>query len=308
MQPEFQDNYYNLSGMTKEILHHTKPTSQNTDFSQYGPRSSRIIDRYISLPNGIDLRVVSFYNKKSKHPPVMMITGLASVMESSRGITHALTRDFTVHYLETREKSSSRTNGSRDFGIEAIGEDISQVISELGLGSGSYILLGASLGATAIVDSFRFLGSKPIALILLEPNASFKIPQWSIPLIYLSSYTFGLIKPIAKYYIKNYRVNIQEDYEMYKISSRALDAADPDKLKRAVLSLSRYKIWDRLDAIDTPTLIVGASKDHFHNHEEMLKMADRMKDCTFVDMETHQRTHSSEFVETIQHFLNGLNE
>lgn len=278
------------------------------DLKRYGPCSSRIQDRYISLPSGIDLRVVSFYSLKSKYPPVVMITGLASVMENSGEITRALSREFTVHYLETREKSSSRTNGNRDFGIEAIGEDIAQVISELGLGSRSYILFGASLGATAIVESFRFLGSKPLALILLEPNASFKIPRWSIPLIYLSSYTYRLIKPVAKFYIKSYRVNIQEDYEMYKISSRALDAADPYKLKRAVLSMSHYKIWECLGAVDVPTLIVAASKDYFHNHEEMLKMADRLKDCTFIDLETHQRTHSSEFADKIQQFLIELLE
>ncbi|WP_142714442.1 alpha/beta fold hydrolase [Fodinibius sediminis] len=292
--------------MAKRILFRTKTEPQDTDLSRYGPCSRRIIDRYISLPNGIDLRVVSFYPLKSVHPPVVMITGLASVMESSKEITRALTRDFTVHYLETREKKTSRTNGKRNFEIEAIGEDIALAISELGLDNRGYILLGASLGATAIVDSYRLLADRPLALFMLEPNASFKIPRWSIPLIYLSSYTYGIIKPVAKYYLKNYRINIQEDYEMYEISSRALDAADPYKLKRAVLSLSRYKIWERLESVDAPTLIVGASKDHFHNHEEMLEMADQLKDCTFIDLENHQRTHSAEFAAIVKDFLKEL--
>lgn len=281
---------------------------QNTHFSRYGPHSRRITERYVSLPNGVDLRVVSYYSHENRYPPVVMITGLVSVMESSKDITRALSRDFTVHYLETREKTSSRTNGARNFDIETIGHDIALAISELGLESGGYILLGASLGATAIVDSFRFLKNKPLALVMLEPNASFKIPRWSIPLIHLSEFAYGFIKPVAKYYIKHYRVNMQEDDEMYNISSRALDAADPYKLKKAVLSLGRYQIWEHLVFIDTPTLIVGASKDSFHNHEEMLKISDRIDDCTFVDLENHRRTHSPEFVITIKNYLQRLND
>ena len=292
--------------MTKQIITPANNYSCNKDLDKFGFCCSEIKDRYISLPNGVDLRVVSFFSSKSNYLPVVMITGLASVMESSREITRALSQKYTVHYLETREKISSRTNGSRDFGIEAIGEDIVQVISELGLGNKNYILFGASLGATAIVNSFRTLECKPLALILLEPNASFKIPHWSIPLIHLSSYTYRFIKPIAKFYIKNYRVNIKEDYEMYEISSRAIDAADPYKLKKTVLAMSRYKIWNCLDAVDVPTLIIAASKDHFHNHEEMVIMADQIKDCTLIDLETHQRTHSQEFVDNFQDFIIGL--
>lgn len=276
---------------------------RDKDFKRYGPYSDRIQSRYLTLPTGVELRVVSYYRDVSKYPPVVMVTGLASVMESSREITRALTREFTVHYVETREKSSSRTNGNKDFGIAAIGKDIAHAIIKLGLNDKKYILFGASLGATAIIDAYRFLELRPTTLVMLEPNASFKIPLWGRPLIHLSSYAYRLIKPIAKYYIKNYRVNIQEDYEMYKISSRALDAADPYKLKKAVLGLTRYEVWDNLRNIDTPTLIVAASKDYFHNHQDIVQIADLITDCTFIDLETHKRTHSKELVTTVKNYL-----
>lgn len=289
--------------MDVKTMKNTNSKARDTDLRKYGPTSSRITDRYISLSSGVELRVISYYQDESKHLPIVMVTGLASVMESSREITRALTGEFTLHYLETREKSSSRTNSTRDFSVDSIGKDIVQVISKLGLKNDGYILFGASLAATAMVNSYRHLEHYPKTLILLEPNASFNVPRWSIPLIHISSSIYWAIKPVAKFYIRNFRINRQEDYEMYKISARALDAADPYKLKKTVLSMARYKIWEYLKTVDTPTLIVGASKDHFHNHEEMVKMADLLQDCTFVDLETHERTHSMEFLDVLKQHI-----
>ena len=269
------------------------------------PYTHRIDDRYVNLPNGISLRTVSFYPKqKTAYPPLVMMTGLVSVMQSSKDIVKYLNRDFEIHYLETREKSSSITNGQNNFSIVELGRDISLAIPLLGLGDRKYLLFGASLGATAIIEAYRQLKTRPLALILLEPNASFRVPFWSLPLVHLSPHLYRILKPMAKYYIKHYRINIKEDYEMYRISARAIDAADPVKLRGAVLGLIKYKVWDLLEEVDCPTLIVGASKDHFHRHEHILKMSNIIKECTFADLENHERTHSDELAGVIKKFVN----
>lgn len=289
--------------MAKSYLSSAKLKSSIIDPNEFCPFAEKFNDRYSSLPNGISLRVVSFYPKDSKnYPPVVLIPGHASVMESFRDIIRYLTKIFIVHYVETREKNSSKMNGVKDFGIDAIGNDISFVTSLLGLKDCEYIIVGASLGATAVIGAYRYFKERPGGLILLEPNASFNIPWWSIPFIFLSSYFYWALKPIAKLYIKHTRVNLQEDYEMYRISSRALDAADPYKLKKSVLALTRYDIWDYVKTIEGPTLIIGASKNSFHKHEDIVKMTTNLKNCTFIDLETSERTHSEEVVEIIKWF------
>lgn len=85
-----------------------------------------------------------------------------------------------------------------------------RVVSCLGLKEQGYVLCGTSLSATAMVDCYNDFKSYPFCMVLLEPNAIFNYPKWSL-------------------FIN--RVNTKEDYEMYEINCRALDAADPYKLR-----------------------------------------------------------------------------
>jgi pimeloyl-ACP methyl ester carboxylesterase len=64
-----------------------------------------------------------------------------------------MTRDFTIHYVDTREKASSRITGKTDYGVEAVARDIVRIVAHYGLRSGKYVLIGSSLGATAGIDA-----------------------------------------------------------------------------------------------------------------------------------------------------------
>jgi hypothetical protein len=217
-----------------------------------------------------------------------------------------LTRDFVVHYVETREKSSSQLDGASDFSVRAIGLDIAEVIARLGLEDRGYIGFGASLGATAMIDSSEFFQSAPLCLVLLEPNAVFHYPAWSLPVIRHGAPYYRFLRPAAKWYLKTFRVNTRDDYEMYRINCRALDAADPYKLRDAVLAISSYRIWDRLGSVRAPALVVGASKDTFHRHEDILKIISKLGSAEYCDLEKHERTHSRELVEHIREYLRAF--
>jgi hypothetical protein len=101
-------------------------------------------------------------------------------------------------------------------------------------------------------------------------------------------------------------VNTAEDYEMYRINCRALDAADPYRLRETVLAISSYEIWDRLGSVKAPALIVSASKDTFHRHGDILRIVAMIEKSTPCDLEKHDRIHSPEMVERLRAYVGRL--
>ena len=277
------------------------------DLSEFCAPGTTWRQQWLTLSTGVALRVVSFYPQIPRQPfPVVLVPGLVSVMLTFKNILISLTKHFVVHYVETREKSSSIILQKASFDVETMGRDIAEVVSKLDLGEKQYILFGASLGATAIIDGYRHLARKPFCLVLLEPNAVFDYPAWSLAVIRVGAPFYSVLKPIAKWYLRKFRVNTREDYEMYRISSRALDAADPYKLRDTILAISSYQIWDRLASVQAPSLVVCASKDKFHRREDIAKIVSLLNDCTYLDLETHEHTHGKEFGKYFEQFVNQL--
>ncbi|MBN1894502.1 alpha/beta hydrolase, partial [bacterium] len=84
---------------------------------------------------------------------------------------------------------------------------------------------------------------------------------------------------------------------------RNLDAADPWKLKKAVMAFWNYQVWDRLAEIAMPVLILKGAKDKLHEPEALVRMESMLKNGRSIDMGTNKRTHSAEIVEWIRQFV-----
>jgi len=115
-----------------------------------------------------------------------------------------------------------------------------------------------------------------------------------------------IFKPVIKWYLKNFRLDVESDYAQYKKYCNALDSADPWKLKKAMISLSKYEVWDLLGEIEFPTLIVGASKDEIHEPENMKKMVSKIKYSSYLDLETNTITHSEVVVKEMRKYISKL--
>jgi len=284
-----------------------KQKNQSGDLAEFCAPGCTWYEQMVPGSDNISLRVVTFRPPAGHHRyPVVMVPGLVSVMLTFKKVLIELTKTFIVHYVETREKSSSDVPESAGLNIDTIGQDIVQIISYFNLKEGRYILFGGSMGATAIINSYQYLTQRPFCLVLLEPNAIFDYPKWSLFIIRISAPLYPMIKPFAKWYLKNFRVNTEEDYEMYNITSRALDSANPYKLKNTVMAISKYQIWNRLRSVQSPALIVCASKDTFHRHDDIMKIKKKIKNSTYCDLEVHERTHSPEFVHVVNNYIRQL--
>lgn len=277
----------------------------NKDFFVYSSPGTSVKEEMIQVSECVTLKVITFKPRvENNNPSVLFVPGWTSMITGWKEVLIEMTKDFTVHYVETREKISSVVSGDFDYSVEAIGKDLVEVISKLGLNECKYIFFGSSLGATAILDCCRFLKVDPLCLVLIGPNAEFRIPDYGkilIKLFYPPMYNF--FKPYVKWYLKTFRLDIKSDYAQYEKYSSVLDFADPWKLKRAAMAVSNYTVWERLKTIEYPTLILGASKDKLHEPENTKKIVASLKQSTFVDMATNKNTHSAEVVYKTRNYL-----
>jgi hypothetical protein len=72
------------------------------------------------------------------------------------------------------------------------------------------------------------------------------------------------------------------------------------------MKLWNYEVWDLLEAIEYPTLILGASADKLHEPENLERMASMMSNAEYIDMGTNEATHSAGMVEILREYIGRL--
>ena len=278
------------------------------DLFQYCAPGSTYQEEMIQVANTVSLRVFTFTPaQKTNNPPVVLVAGWITLISAWEKVIRKMTKDFTIYYIETREKISSQVRGEVEYGVEDIGKDIVTLVAHFNLQDNQYILFGSSLGASAILNCCRYLKRNPLCLVLIGPNAVFRVPRFGKIIIrFFPPRLYLIIKPVVKWYLKTFRLDIKSDYEQYEKYCGNLDTADPWKLKQAVMRLWNWQVWDLLKDIDYPTLIVGASKDSLHEPENLKKIVSMLKNATYVDLKTNKGTHSELMVEEMKKYIEKL--
>lgn len=284
----------------------SKPSSEN--LADYCTPGTKWTEHMVAVSDNVSLRVVEFLpNKSTTQPTVLFIAGWISLMKGWEIVLKEMTKDFHVIYVETREKISSQVSGKVEFSVEAIAQDIVTIVGKFKLEKDKYIIFGSSLGGTSILESYRDLKTLPLCFVLLGPNAEYRAPWWWIVIIHLFwTRLYGIIKPFVKWYMRKFRLDVETDRAQYEKYCNALDAADPKKLKPAALALSKYKVWDILEHIGLPVLIIGASKDLLHEPENLIKMDQMLPNSTYLDMETNTYAHGPEMVVELRKYIKTL--
>lgn len=275
------------------------------DFSEFCADSATWQARQIKVNDNVSLRLITFQQSAlTNNPVVVFVPGWISLISTWTSVLRDMSRDFTIHYVETREKKSSVVTGRVKYRVEDCARDLAAIIEQLDLTDDNYILCGSSLGATAIVDACRFLKRRPLCLALIGINAEFYIPRgWQNfvkcfpPTLYLA------FKPVIKWYLRNFRLDVEKDQVQYKKYCANVDNADPFKLKKAALALAKYKIWERLAEVQVPVLLFGASHDSLHNLENIRRINALLPGSHYLDLETNFRTHSPEMVAALREFI-----
>lgn len=281
-------------------------SSMERDFSPFCHAGTSFKAEYSALPSGVELMTVIFTpSEPAGKPPVLFIPGLVSIIENFRDTLVELTRDHTVIYIETREKNSAKIGNQHRFTVDEIASDIVQYSGQRFSASAPYVMAGYSLGATIVAEAFCRLATKPESVIMVEPNCSFPFNRWLLGLARIARYVYKPVKPFLKWYLRTFIINLKHDEEMYLINCRNLDAAEPVRLGRAVRDLSRYHTGSCPEKITVPALVVVASKDKFHNHDEGSDLARRVPGAVYMDLLDNRRTHSTEMGRIMRDFISS---
>jgi len=277
-----------------------------TSYSDFCHAGAGYQVEYSILPTGVELLTVTFTPPEPLDaPPVIFIPGLGSVIENFRETVIELTRHHTVYYVETREKKSAKITRKHRFTVEDITSDLIRFAGFMFPAGSEYVMAGYSLGATAIAEAFPLLENKPVKIVLIEPNISFPFQGWLVFLTRAARVIYYPAKPFLKWYLRRFRINLAEDYEMYRINCRILDSAEPVRLGAAIRHLSGYRMSGCLQEISVPALVVVASKDKFHSHDEGMEIARQIKGAVYIDLSDNKRSHSAEMGRIISDFISS---
>ena len=278
------------------------------DYSEYTEKSTTVNEYILEVSDGVSLTIIDFTpaNISEDKPVILFVAGWISLISGWKGVLKALTAEYRVLYLETREKISSLIPDVKkvSFSMQRFQLDIDEFIKKTVPPSGKFILAGSSLGASAILEYCGTEGRKPLSAILVGPNAELHFPTLltsMVPAIHPSMYF--LIKPVIKWYLRNFRLDKKNSKEQVEKYENTLDCADPYKLKPSALALRKYSLWDRIKNIAVPCLIMGARTDTLHGTENIKKLIEIMPYSSYIEFESNMETHSEKAGHAIMEYI-----
>lgn len=276
---------------------------QNThtieNYSQYTSPTCNVSEYMVEVSDGVKLRVIDFNPGTGKNIPMMLfVSGWISLIDGWKGFLQAITPKMRTLYFETREKKTSIVpEGTRvEYTMERLRKDLSEVIAQTIPQKQPFVLAGSSLGASAIIEYLISPdGQLPQCAVLIGPNAEFRFPKFLTPIVMtIPPSLYTIAKPVVKWYLRTFRVDVKNAPEQMRKYERTLDNADPYKLKANALALMKYSAWERLGHITTHCLVVGAKTDTLHSAEALTRMISLMKNAEYLEMESNTATHGTE--------------
>jgi len=278
------------------------------DYSVYTSGNTKVSEYMINMSDGVSLKVIDFMPEalENEKPIIIFVAGWISLIDGWKGVLQEITPLYRTLYVETREKKSSviPSKAKVSFSMERIKKDISEVIEKLIPTQKKFVLAGSSLGASAILEYCSSYDKKPECAVLIGPNEEFKFPRFlgtAILLVHPSLYF--LVKPLIKWYLKNFRLLEKKEKEQVEKYFRTLDLADPYKLKANAIALKNYSIINNIKNILTPCLIFGATSDKLHCTESLKKIIDIIPEVQYIELASNKDTHSNKAGQIIVDYI-----
>ena len=280
------------------------------DYSQYTDSSTAVKEYMLEVSDGVSLKIIDFTprNVSPEKPVIVFVAGWISMISGWKGVLKVLTVKYRVLYLETREKQSSIVPDVKkvSFSMDRLVLDIAQIVKKVIPPSEKFVLIGSSLGATVILEYCGSEGREPLSAILISPKAEFEFPkllELIIPALHPSLY-FSF-KPLLKWYLRNFRLDKKNNREQIAKYENTMDCADPYKLKANALALRKYVLLNRVNKINVPCLMIGATTDTLHGTGEIKQIMKIIPDSSYIELESNMETHSEKAGRVIEKYIQG---
>ncbi|MHA1505474.1 MAG: hypothetical protein ACTSPT_09840 [Candidatus Heimdallarchaeota archaeon] len=241
-------------------------------------------ETYVKSFDDSELRVLSFVEPKEPKEDieVLFIAGLLSVFQRWEKVVQELNHNYKVHYVESREKSSSKLVKRAKFKIEDMREDLAYIEKHLGLDKRKYITITSSLAGAMVLENLAKNDLTPIGNILVSPAVEVHFPKWVPPMLrILPAFMITIWKPFIRWWLRRKL----EEPEQMKQYIRSVDEADFAKMRKCIIkNANRYKGWDILKDAKSRFILIGQTTDKIHETEFSFKVAKAIPNCTFIDL------------------------
>jgi len=279
---------------------------QDINLSTFAGQGVSTQINYVRVSDTVSIRCIEFTPQATDYPTVLFIPGWISLLNSWRYFLPKVTTELHLIFMETREKSSSRVDGKASFSVDDISGDISKVIDHFKLKNNEYILAGSSLGATAILNSYPNLSSTPMGMVLILPNSSFYLPTYTPILKIVPPFLLPIMRWVAKWIMLKTKIN-PNDIEHQDRFLAAINSANATRLRDSALAVYAFELnLEKLEQIQIPCLVIGASKDGEHDQDDIREIVSRLPFAEYLDLVTFTATHSRRGAEALLSFVKQL--
>lgn len=263
-------------------------------------------ERYITVSDGSGIRVLMTKAPKEEHNgfTFVLVAGWNTVVSGWDEVLLEAMKDFDIVYIETREKDSSKVVKKAKFDIDRYSSDIQEVLEELKIDQKKMILFTSSFGTLNSAHGAALKKYESFLYYFVGPVHKLEMPKGSRIYMYLVPNCFLTVtKPIWLRWIRKRKSENPEQAAKY---IRALEEADPKKWRATAYANAWDDFIDMYDEIDGRCFVVGMEKDKMHARDTSMKINNRMKNSTYIDLETNKKTHSAEMVEVIRQHISEI--
>ncbi len=254
-------------------------------------------EEYIQVSDGVSLKLIDLGPKHNpdESPVIIFVAGWVSLISGWKEVLNLLGKQYRTIYFESREKRSAclPEKTGLSFSIPRMSQDLAEMIQQKIGDRQHFYLAGSSLGATVILDYMAQFPRRPRSAFLISPICDFPFPVWLLFIIrFVPAGLYTMVRPILKTYLKYFRLDKDKEPEQVKKYEGTIDAAEPIRLKANAYAIKDYSLWDKLPAVNSPVLIIGAKSDTLHGIETLNRMIASMPAARLELMQSNKETHS----------------
>jgi pimeloyl-ACP methyl ester carboxylesterase len=263
----------------------------------------------VEVEEGVSLTVYE-WQPGTDAAPLVFVAGWVSVIEGWRPLLEVLVRERPVYYMETREKRSAvidrRRLNPEGFAIPRLGEDVIEVCDQLEVDPDRRVFFASSMGSNAVLEGLKYGQLDGRGAFLIGPNAEFHFPGWGKALTYMPASIYHLARPVMVWYLRRYRVNVQEDPEQMARYQRTLRAAHPKRLKLSARAVLGYSLFPGLETVEAPVAIAYAASDTLHEGDDVHRIVDALPRGRAVECPSNTYMHTASVAADLNRFITKM--
>ncbi|MEM1168200.1 MAG: alpha/beta hydrolase [Cyanobacteria bacterium P01_H01_bin.35] len=249
------------------------------------------------------VKVTEFFNNycNQNNSAIIFVSGWASTYYTWRYVIPELSELFRVFYFESREKATAKVDNNASFYMSDMKDDLVSFIN-CNFSDKPFVLIGSSLGATTILESWHSFENKPEKIVLITPNIKMPFPSILSIAFFIPDLIVEVLRPIIFAYVNARKQKL--DKKQVAGMNEVINRGNLPRIKSSIKDLWNYNFnLKLLTTINTPCLLITASEDRVHSHQDSQIILSKLPNSEYVNLKTFSTTHSQTIVSILKEWI-----